>query len=137
MSKKLTCLFSLILALVAFPLVTHAQFENLVLNPSFEEDEEILDDPNWVQWCTWGYESGLDSTVEIDEATYVDGTRSLRVEPTGGVNWYFIVLYTPLPFEVGTKYTASVWAMAEEEPPFGMKFKATDNSSEWGKRALS
>jgi len=132
MSKKLTYLCSFVLVLVAVPLVTHAQVENLVLNPSFEEDEVILDDPDYEHWWTWGYESGLNSTVEIDEARYVDGTRSLRVDPIGSVIWYFIVAYSPIPCEVGTNYTASVWAIAEEPRPFVMKFKATDNSIDIG-----
>ncbi len=46
MCKRLIYLTSFVLALVVVPLVTNAQVENLVLNPSFEEDEAILDDPN-------------------------------------------------------------------------------------------
>jgi len=100
--------------LVAFPLVTYAQVTNLVLNPSFEDDEVILDDPDWQAWATWGWENGLESTVAIDEAEFIDGTRSLRVEPKGDENWYFIVLNLPMPVELGGEYTASFWAKAQE-----------------------
>jgi hypothetical protein len=132
MFKKLSYLYSIILILVALPLVAHAQVENLLLNPSFEEDEEILDDPNWIQWITWGYESGLDSIVEIDQTTSIDGARSLRIEPTGNVNWYFVVLFEPILLDVGQDYTVSFWAKAEETRPLVAQMKAIDNSSAWG-----
>jgi len=132
MCKKLIYLISFILVLVAVPLVTHAQVDNLMLNPSFEEDEVILNDSAYEHWWTWGWEDGLTSTVEIDEAEFVDGTRSLRVHPIGDTNWYFIVANSPIPLEVGTNYTASFWAKAEEPRPLGAKMKATDNSVDWG-----
>jgi len=114
--------------LVAFPLVTYAQVTNLVLNPSFEDDEVILDDPDWQAWATWGWENGLESTVAIDEAEFIDGTRSLRVEPKGDENWYFIVLNLPMPVELGGEYTASFWAKAQEARPLTAQMKATDNT---------
>jgi len=132
MCKKLIYLISFILVLVAVPLVTHAQVDNLVLNPSFEEDEVILNDQDYEHWWTWGWEDGLTSTVEIDETEFVDGTRSLRVDPIGSTNWYFIVANSPMPVEVGKDYTASFWAKAEEARPLGARFKATDNSVDWG-----
>jgi hypothetical protein len=131
MCKRLIYLTSFVLVMFAAPLVTHAQVENLLLNPSFEEDEVILNDPAWEQWTTWGYESGLGSTVEFDETEFIDGTRSLRVDPTGDTNWYFIVLQDYIPLVVGTEYTASFWAKAEEPRPISAKFKATDNSIDW------
>jgi hypothetical protein len=106
--------------------------EPLVLNGSFEEDEVIQNDENYEQWWTWGWGDGLASTAEFDETTYIDGTRSLRVDPLGDTNWYFIVAYSPIPLEVGTSYTASFWAKAEEPRPLGAKMKATDNSIDWG-----
>ncbi len=132
MCKKLIYLISFILVLVAVPLVTHAQVDNLVQNPSFEEDEVILNDSAYEHWWTWGWEDGLTSTVEIDETEFVDGTRSLRVHPIGSTNWFFIVANSPIPLEVGTNYTASFWAKAEEPRPLGSKMKATDNSVDWG-----
>ncbi|MHC4486953.1 MAG: hypothetical protein ACYS4T_17380 [Planctomycetota bacterium] len=57
MCKRLIYLTSFVLVLVAFPPVTHAQVDNLLQNPSFEEDEVILNDHE--QWWTWGYEDGL------------------------------------------------------------------------------
>ncbi len=133
MCKKLTYLTSFILVLVAFPPVIHAQVENLSLNPSFEEDEVILDDPDWFQWATWGYESGLNSTVEIDETESVDGTRSLRIEPTGNTDWYFIVLNLPISVDINKDYTVSFWAKAEAPRPLTVQMKAEDNSiNAWG-----
>ncbi len=132
MCKKLIYLISFILVLVAVPLVTHAQVDNLMLNPSFEEDEVILNDQDYEQWWTWGWEDGLNSTVEIDETEFVDGTRSLKVFPIGDTNWFFIVANSPIPLEVGTNYTASFWAKAEEPRPLAAKMKATDNSVDWG-----
>jgi len=131
MFKKSIYLISFILVLFAVPLVAHAQVDNLLQNPSFEEDEVILGDPAWEIWTTWGWEDGLNSTVEFDETEFIDGTRSLRVEPTGGVNWYFIVLQDYIPLEVGQIYTASFWAKAEEPRPLTAKMKATDNSVDW------
>jgi len=132
MSQKLTYPCSFILVLIAVPLVTHAQVGNLIQNPSFEEDDVILNDQNYEHWWTWGWEDGLNSTVAFDETTYVDGTRSLRIDPIGSVNWYFIVAYSPIPLEVGTNYTATFWGKAEEPRPLGAKMKATDNTLDWG-----
>jgi hypothetical protein len=132
MCKKLIYLISFILVLVAVPSVTHAQVDNLAINPSFEEDEVILNDEAYEHWWTWGWEDGLNSTVEIDETEFIDGTRSLKVNPIGSTNWYFIVANSPMPVEVGTNYTASFWAKAEEPRPLGARFKATDNSIDWG-----
>jgi hypothetical protein len=118
----------LVLCLIAVPFVAYAQVENLVLNPSFEEDEVILDDPDWFQWVTWGTEGGLESTIEIDNSEYIDGTRSLRVDSKGDTNWHFMAINMPIPMEVGELYTVSVWAKGAEERPFTGKLKATDNS---------
>ena len=101
MSMKLTYLCSFVLVLVAVPLVTHAQVENLVLNPSFEEDEPILDDPDWLQWTTWNPAEGVGSNATIVDTDAVDGARSLRIEPVGIENWHFIVLQDYIPLTVG------------------------------------
>ncbi len=132
MFKKLTYLTSIVLVLAAVPSVTHAQVDNLAINPSFEEDEIILNDSAYVHWWTWGWEDGLTSTVEIDETEFIDGTRSLKVNPIGSTNWWFIVANSPMPVEVDTNYTASFWVKAEEPRPLGARFKATDNSIDWG-----
>ena len=124
--------YCLILMLFAVPLVTHAQVENLITNPSFEEDEVILNDAAYEFWWTWGWEDGLNSIAEFDESEFIDGKRSLRVDPKGDTNWYFMVDYSPIACEVGTDYTTSVWVKAEEPRPFWIQFKATDNSTSWG-----
>jgi hypothetical protein len=96
-------ILTIVLPLVmTMPAATHAQVNNLLQNPSFEEDEVILADPAWEQWVTWGDQDGLNSTIEIDETEFIDGARSLKVEPRGSTNWYFIVLYLPIPLDVGT-----------------------------------
>ncbi len=41
-----------------------------------------------------------------------------------------------MPVEVGTNYTASFWAKAEEARPLAARFKATDNSVDWGYTAF-
>ena len=122
-----------VVILVAAPLVTHAQVENLLLNPSFEEDEAILDDPAWEQWCTWNPAEGAGSTVEVVEAEFIDGERSLRIEPRGTANWHFIVLYLPILVDVDKDYTISYWAKAEEPRQLTVALKAEDNSiAAWG-----
>ncbi len=132
MCKRLIYLTSFVLALVAVPLVTNAQVGNLVQNPSFEEDEAILDDPNLEAWATWNAAGGAGSNATIVDTEFVDGTRSLRIEPIGGVDWFFIVMNLPLPLEVGTQYTSSFWAKAEAPRPLNSQMKATDNSVSWG-----
>jgi len=133
MCKKLICLILFVLVLAALPAVTHAQVENLVQNPSFEEDEVILDDPDWEQWCTWGDQDGLNSTIEIDETEFIDGIRSLRIEPYGVENWHFIVVNISFLADIDKNYTASFWAKAEEPRPLTVQMKATDNSvNAWG-----
>jgi len=132
MCKKLIYLISIVLLLVTVPLVTHGQGQNLVLNPSFEEDEAVLDDPDWSQWTTWNPAEGAGSNATIVDTDAVDGARSLRVEPVGVENWHFIVLQDYIPLTVGTEYTASFWAKAEAGRPLGAQMKATDNSVSWG-----
>ncbi len=133
MCKRLICLISFILVLVVIQPVTHAQqVENLVLNPSFEEDEVILADDG-EKWATWGWENSLNTTVEFDETTFVDGIRSLRINPIkGDANWWFI-LYQSIEtgFEVGETYTLSFWAIAEEPRPFGAMFRQSAGD-QWG-----
>jgi hypothetical protein len=119
--------------LLAVSAGAQAQVVNLALNPSFEEDEVILNDPAWEKWATWGYEAGLNSTVQIDDTEFIDGTRSLKILPKGGTDWYFIVLDLPMPVKAGTRYTASFWVKAEKPRPLTVQMKATDNTSgTWG-----
>jgi len=105
---------------------------NLALNPSFEEDEAILDDPDWYSWATWNPAEGAGSNATIVDTDAVDGARSLLIEPIGPENWHFIVVGMPIPTEVGTRYTASFWAKATEARPLGAQWKAVDNSESWG-----
>ncbi len=132
MCKRLIYLISFVLVLVAVPPVTHAQVENLLLNPSFEEDEAILDDPDWEQWTTWNDAGGAGSNATVVDIEFIDGTRSLRIEPIGSTDWFFIVLQDYIPLAVGTDYTVSFWAKAEAPRPLGSQMKAEDNSVAWG-----
>ncbi len=133
MCKRLIYLTSFVLVLVAVPLVTHAQVDNLLQNPSFEEDEVILDDPDYEQWATWNPEEGAGSSVTVDETEFIDGTRSLRVDPKGPENWHFIVLNLSFPADLNKQYTVSFWAKAETPRPLTLQMKAADNSiSAWG-----
>ena len=127
MRMRLTVGIALLLGVVA-----HAQVTNLAVNGSFEADEAILDDPEWLQWATWGDGDGLNTTIAVDSAEYIDGLKSLRVNPQGAENWHFILLYLPVATTNGTAYTASFWAKAEEGRPLGAQFKATDNTASWG-----
>ncbi|MBN1804814.1 MAG: carbohydrate binding domain-containing protein [Sedimentisphaerales bacterium] len=133
MCRELICLTSFVLLSVAVPSIAFAQPENLLPNSSFEEDEIILNDPNWEWWCTWGDQDGLNSTVEIDETEYIDGKRSLRIEPQGPENWHFIVVNISFPADLDKDYTVSFWAKAQEPRPLAVQMKASDNSvSGWG-----
>ena len=110
-------------------MVAYAQVTNLVLNPSFEDESDLVDD-QWIPdgWVTWGDGDGLASVVEFDGSEFIDGTRSLRVEPKGSENWHFMVIYYPVAQSTGTAYTASFWAKAGEPRPIWANIKATDNS---------
>jgi hypothetical protein len=133
MFKRRISLISFVLIFAVVQTVTYAQqVENLAPNPSFEEDEVILNDPSYELWWTWGWEVGLNSTVEIDETEFVDGLKSLKVFPTGDTNWHFIVAVSPISAELNKNYTASFWAKADEPRPLAARFKATDNSVDWG-----
>jgi hypothetical protein len=132
MRKKSICWVVLAaLGLAVVPMATQGQVVNLMQNPSFEEDEVILNDAAYEKWWTWGYDTGLNGTVKIDEDDCIDGARSLRVDPKGDTNWYFIVANSPIPQKVNTKYTISFWAKAQAPRPLGAKMKATDNSVDW------
>jgi len=107
--------------------------ENLLANPSFEEDEPILDDPDWVNWCTWNPAEGAGSNATIVDTEAIDGARSLRIEPKGLENWHFIVLYLSFPADLDKNYTTNFWAKAEAPRPLTVQMKAADNSvNAWG-----
>ena len=119
-----------VLCLITIPLVAHAQeVTNLILNPSFEDESDFVND-QWIEngWVTWGDGDGLVSVVEFDEDEFIDGTRSLRVEPAGTVNWHFMVIYYPVAQDLNETYTATFWAKAAEPRPISAKIKAVDNS---------
>jgi len=106
---------------------------NLLQNPSFEEDEPILDDPDWVAWCTWNPAEGAGSNTTIVDTDAIDGTRSLLVEPKGPENWHFILVNISFPADLDKNYTASFWAKAEAPRPLTVQMKASDNSVDaWG-----
>ncbi|MFC1794400.1 carbohydrate binding domain-containing protein, partial [Planctomycetota bacterium] len=133
MCKRQIYLTCFVLTIVAIPLVTHAQVVNLIANPSFEEDEVIFNDPDWESWGTWNSAEGAGSTAEIDETEFIDGKRSLRIEPLGTANWHFIVLALPILVDVDKDYTISFWAKSEEPRTLTLALKATDNSiAAWG-----
>ena len=102
--------------------------ENLLLNPSFEEDEPVLDDPDWVQWCSWNPAEGTGSNATIVDTDAVDGTKSLRVEPVGVENWHFILVNISFLADLNKNYTAGFWAKAEAPRPLTVQMKASDNS---------
>jgi hypothetical protein len=129
--RSVVWVVSAALGLLVAPAVTQGQVVNLVSNPSFEQDE-VIGDSDWANWCTWGYDTGLSSTVTLDSTERIDGTRSLRVNPKGSVNWYFEVINLTLQMKVGTKYTVSFWAKAQAARPLTVHLKATDNSVAWG-----
>ncbi len=107
--------------------------ENLLPNPSFEEDEPILDDPDWVSWCTWNPAEGAGSNTTIVDTESIDGTRSLLVEPKGVENWHFILVNISFAANLDKNYTAGFWAKAEAPRPLTVQMKASDNSVDaWG-----
>jgi hypothetical protein len=132
MCRKQIYLACFVLMLLGFPLAAQAQVENLALNPSFEEDEVILNDPDWEAWCTWNPDDVTGSNAEIDETEFIDGKRSLRIEPVGTENWHFVVANISMPVENGSDYTASFWVKAVEPRPLTAAFKAADNTVTWG-----
>jgi len=126
MSIRLAYLVSFVLALVAVPLVTHAQVVNLLEDPSFE-DEIIIGNTAWNRWLTWAAGGAVNSTVEIDETEFTDGVKSLKAIPSG--SGQFAVIYANLPLDVGERYTVSFWAKAEAPRPIQARLQAMDNSS--------
>jgi hypothetical protein len=121
------------LGLVGVPLVSHAAVVNFVPNPSFEEDEVILNDPAWTQWATWNDAAANGSTVTFDSTQSIDGNRSLRVNVVGGgTNWYFLVATMSIaPVKVGTRYTCTFWAKAQSPRPLTVQWKIGSDIS-WG-----
>ncbi len=133
MSKRLMFLAMLAaLGLAAVPPRACAQVNNLAPNPSFEEDEPVLDDGSWTDWCTWNDAAGAGSTAQFDDTEAIDGLRSLRVDAKGSENWHFIVALISMPTKNGTPYTASFWIKAAEPRTIGAQMKAADNSVSWG-----
>ena len=123
---------AVVLAFGAIPQASHAQVVNLLKNPSFEEEELVLDDPDWSTWTTWNPAEGAGSNAVIVDTEAIDGTRSLRVDPVGNTNWYFIVIQGEIPLVVDQTYTATFWAKAAADRPFFAQLKAMDNSVSWG-----
>ena len=127
-------LFVLAVCLFTMSLIVTAQaqeVENLAINPSFEDKNDIVDDQWDPGWVTWGAENGLQSEVEFDTGDFVDGARSLKIIPVGAINWHFMVINQPIPLEKGDAHTASFWAKGKKVRPVTLKFKATDNSVDW------
>ena len=133
MCKKLIYLISIVLLLVTLSVAAQAQVVNLLPNPSIEEDEVVLDDPDWLQWCTWNPAEGSGSNATIVDTDAVDGTKSLRIEPVGAENWYFILVNISFPADLSKTYNVSFWAKAEAPRPLTVQMKASDNSVDaWG-----
>lgn len=129
-------LFVVLLAscLISVPFMVQAQeVENLVLNPSFEDENDIIDDA-WIEngWVTWGDGDGLASVVEIDEDDFIDGLRSARVEPVGTVDWHFMIIYYPVALDLGDPCTVSFWARAEAERTIVVQMKDVGNAGSFG-----
>ena len=129
-------LFMVLLAFCLFiaPAIIHAQeVTNLVLNPSFEDEDDIVDS-NWIEngWCFWGQANGLNSVIEMDEDEFIDGTRSLRVEPKGAITWEFMPIYYPIAMDVGDPYTYSFWAKAAEKRDIVVVMKDVNNVGTFG-----
>jgi hypothetical protein len=121
MSRRLAYLVSFVLGLMAVPVVTHAQVENLMhTDPSFE-DEIIIVSPGWASWTTWG--GG--GSVEIDTTDFIDGAKSLRVNQTSG---QFNVIAAAIPMTPGDRYTCSFWAKADAPRPISVRFQSMNNS---------
>lgn len=134
-------LFVVLLAscLISVPFMVQAQeVENLVLNPSFEDENDIIDDA-WIEngWVTWGDGDGLPSVVEMDEDDFIDGLRSARVEPVGTVDWHFMIIYYPVALDIGDPYTVSFWARAEEERTISVHMKDVGNAGSFGLTAFT
>jgi hypothetical protein len=133
MSERLIYLACLVFVLVVLPPAAYAQVENLLQNPSFEEDEDILDDPTWEQWCTWNPDEGAGSIATVVDTEFIDGSKSLRVDPKGPENWHFIVVNIGFAADLSKDYTASFWAKAQEPRTIAVQMKASDNSvAAWG-----
>ena len=134
MSRSLLSAVLLALCLSVATTITHAQeVTNLVLNPSFEDETDIVDDA-WVEdgWLYWGDGDGLASVIEIDEDEFIDGTRSLRVDPKGAINWHFQPIYFSILTDIGDEYTYSFWAKAAEERVITVMMKDTGNAGNFG-----
>lgn len=124
----------LVLCLISVPFVVQAQeVENLVLNPSFEDELDVIDD-NWIEngWVTWGDGDGLASVVVMDEDDFADDSRSARVEPTGTTDWHFMIIYYPVALDFGEPYTVSFWAKAAEERTIAVHMKDVGNAGSFG-----
>ncbi|MCP4453254.1 MAG: hypothetical protein GY809_17475 [Planctomycetes bacterium] len=105
------------------------QVVNLALNASMEKDESLTDEPGW---GTWYAVEGRGSEATFDESEFIDGARSLRIDPIGTADFHFNVVHQRIPLEVGKTYTASFWAKAEEERTMTVRWKAGNNSVTWG-----
>ncbi|NQV31621.1 MAG: carbohydrate binding domain-containing protein, partial [Phycisphaeraceae bacterium] len=109
-----------------------AQVENLTYNPSMEEDESLTDMPGWGMWYL---RAGMGSEAAFDESESIDGARSLRIDPIGTADLHVNVGNQIIPLEVGTRYTVSFWAKAEEEKTMVVEWSSNDNvyfAVDWG-----
>ena len=134
MLRSMLLIVLLALCLSIAPAITHAQeVTNLVLNPSFEDEDDIVDNV-WAEdgWLFWGQGDGLASVIEMDEDEFIDGTRSLRVDPKGAVNWHFQAIYYLIEMDVGDPYTYSFWAKAAEEREMRVMLKDVVTTGNFG-----
>jgi len=134
MLRSMLLIVLLAFCFLAVPVTTHAQeLVNLVLNPSFEDEADLMDG-SWTPdgWEVWGEGDGLDSVVEFDKSEFIDGKRSAHVKPTGTVDWHFMIIYFPVALDMGESYTTSFWAKAEEDRTIAVHMKDVDNAGSFG-----
>jgi hypothetical protein len=123
----------LALCLVVITVTAYAQddVENLILNPSFEDDTDILTaDPAWSSWFSAG-NAAVEFSFDDEEA--IDGVMSVKAEilQSSATNWHIGFTQTDLRLDSGQEYTLTFWAKAAEERPLGMEVKREPGGMDW------
>ncbi|MDA1192047.1 MAG: carbohydrate binding domain-containing protein [Candidatus Poribacteria bacterium] len=121
----------LMLALLAIPFAAMAQdVENLIVNSSFEDDQDNLGGgPGWALWTG----EGASANFEYDPKEAIDGETSMRVEITQGsaTNWHIGLTQTGIALEGSETYTLSFWAKSEGTRVLAMELKREPGGQPW------
>ena len=118
--------------LLSLSVLAQAQIENILLNNSFEDESDLLN--NGTLWERYVNASSK-ATFEFDEdpANVIDEARSIRIEidQFSGTNWHIGLTQDRFSLAAGERYTLTFWAKAEKPRVISIELKRSPGEGPW------